>query len=297
MFLEQFRIINETTGRRNKRYLFKCDQCEREFVLVRRKDDREHHFCSNDCRHLSMKEGVLKQKMNAHFMETYGVLNPGQIPAVRAQVEATCFEKYGVSNVSKVESVKKQKVETMLENHGVVNNWCRSDVRERSLRTLEERHGARIPAHCPGILANMRSESARQKRFRSWKLNGTIRISRIEQRFIDALREIFIDVKHQLTVNGWSIDAHVADVDAYVQVDGVYWHGLDRPLSFIEESAKNGSKIDAAIFKKHGVDRVVDDYFRSNGLRLVRITDREIMEAERADDVRGLIEGKLGKRE
>lgn len=259
------------------------------------KSDREHHFCSNNCRNESMRSGILKEQLEKYFMENYGVVNPRQIPDVEIRIQKICEEKYGpgITNVSQAFSIKQQKATTMLENFGVVNNWCRPEVRAQSRQTCKEKYGNEIPAHCPSILANMRSDFARQKRFLSWQRNGTIRASKVERRFVEFLKTMFDDVHHQVTVDAYSIDAYIGDVDVYVQIDGVFWHGLDRPLNVIQERAREGSMTDAAILKKYFIDRRADDHFIAKNLRLVRITDKEILSAEGSNSLRELIVRKI----
>lgn len=94
--------------------------------------------------------------------------------------------------------------------------------------------------------------------------------SKAKARFSELLRERFGEVKHQKWVNGWPIDFYIPSIDTYVQFDGVYWHGLDRPIEVIRAS---NLVRDKAIVKKWETDRVQDAWFTSNGLRLIRVTD------------------------
>lgn len=97
--------------------------------------------------------------------------------------------------------------------------------------------------------------------------------SKAEARFGDLLRERFGEIKHQKWVNGWPIDFYIPSIDTYVQFDGVYWHGLDRPIELIR-----ASKLvrDQAIVKKWETDRKQDEWFATQRLRLVRITDMDL---------------------
>ena len=76
----------------------------------------------------------------------------------------------------------------------------------------------------------------------------------------------------QYVVHRWPIDFYIKSIDTYVQLDGVYWHGLDRP---IEAIAEHRTKRDVQIHKKWLIDRQQVEWFASRGLRLVRITDQE----------------------
>ncbi len=70
-----------------------------------------------------------------------------------------------------------------------------------------------------------------------------------------------------------SIDFHIKPLDFYIQVDGVYWHGLDRP--FEEVMARSGKHGDI-IRGKWLRDRLLDEQCRNKSIRLVRITDQEM---------------------
>lgn len=78
------------------------------------------------------------------------------------------------------------------------------------------------------------------------------------------------EVKRFVFVNGWSIDIFVPSINTYVQFDGIYWHGLDRPI----EEQRN-----LKIKKKYFRDIEQNEWFLSHGLKLIRITDVEWEEA------------------
>ncbi len=63
----------------------------------------------------------------------------------------------------------------------------------------------------------------------------------------------------------WLIDLYVKSLDVYIQLDGEFWHGLDKPLNLISDRAK----------ENYLKDRKMDEWFIKNGLRLVRITDKQ----------------------
>jgi len=93
--------------------------------------------------------------------------------------------------------------------------------------------------------------------------------------FCERLVEVFGDgVKRQKRAKGHRrpIDFWLVDLDVYVQFDGVYWHGLDRP---IDEIALGTNSHDQEIVQRWHNDRVQDSWFKSKNLKLVRITDIE----------------------
>lgn len=81
------------------------------------------------------------------------------------------------------------------------------------------------------------------------------------------------NVVYQKFVYRWPIDFYIKSIDVYIQLDGVYWHGLDRN---IEKIASSKSKRDANICKCYYKDSEQNAWFKTNNLMLVRITDKEV---------------------
>lgn len=153
----------------------------------------------------------------------------------------------------------KAKITRMLPEHRLIRSastqrqWARLSTTERAARILCQRDGM---MH-----------------------NGTLR-SNGERVLFDVLRELYPSTKHNVwfhpnvtgAKNLWNIDMYVPELDTYVQFDGTYWHGLDRPIEMIKESR---TACDTTIYKKWSSDREQDAWFSASGKRLVRITDDE----------------------
>lgn len=69
------------------------------------------------------------------------------------------------------------------------------------------------------------------------------------------------------------IDFYIRPIDTFIEVDGEYWHGLDRP---IEEIAELKCRGDAKVLSKWQWDRELDARCNRERTRLIRITDREL---------------------
>jgi hypothetical protein len=116
-----------------------------------------------------------------------------------------------------------------------------------------------------------RSAASRMAWYKSMETNvrtGSVRESRGEREFVTWLRSEFGNddvVHHPARVNGWDLDVYVRSIDTYVQFDGIYYHGLDRPYD----------DLSPVIRRKYDRDKAADAYFMRVGQRLVRITDRE----------------------
>lgn len=87
-------------------------------------------------------------------------------------------------------------------------------------------------------------------------------------------------VKQQVRMGRWTVDFYVVPLDVYVELDGVYWHGLDRPMDVIERC---GTLTDRKILGTWHKDRLQDAWFGDNGIRLIRITDKELRGYDDAD--------------
>jgi G:T-mismatch repair DNA endonuclease (very short patch repair protein) len=98
------------------------------------------------------------------------------------------------------------------------------------------------------------------------------------------------DVERWKSYHGWSFDFYIQSLDVYVQFDGVYWHGLDRP---IEEIANSMNESDKGIYKKWKRDRKQDEWFDANSMKLVRIIECEFKSFKSNDDKKTLIESKI----
>ena len=63
-----------------------------------------------------------------------------------------------------------------------------------------------------------------------------------------------------------NVDLYVVALDTYIEVDGVYWHGLNRPYDQLGPDQRG----------KYDNDRLLDEHCKATGIRLVRITDLEV---------------------
>lgn len=76
-----------------------------------------------------------------------------------------------------------------------------------------------------------------------------------------------------------NVDMLIVDKNVYVEVDGSYWHGLDRPYHELSNEIR----------AKYDHDRLLDDHCKESGIRLIRVTDREVY-ASAWDSIRSRIE-------
>jgi hypothetical protein len=138
--------------------------------------------------------------------------------------------------------------------YGVACTFQAEDVAAKIEQTMLLRYGVKHPVLIKENLS---------------KLNS---ISKVELQFFDALRQIYGFVEHTKFINNWKIDFYIDSISTYVQLDGVYWHGLDRTL---EQIMMFKNKRDYVIYETILRDLRQNEWFGAKGLKLKRITDIE----------------------
>ena len=281
--------------------LFSCDECDKEFETALYKRVKDLHFCSASCvcrarcpgglianktaRTNVDRYGVVnpfmsqevKAKITETLLERYGVEHPLQSAQLREKFRRTCVERLGVEYPGQSLDVRRKASMTCIEKHGVDHLFKDQAYKQKRKETMLERHGVECSLQLKSARDAGRSLSANAKRHNTMKLSGTyaLKQSRTENLCYDVLREIYgdDDVQRHVDVNGWDIDLYVRSLNAYVQIDGVYWHGLDRPVETIMEFKKPRDRV---IYGTILRDQRQREWFEQNGKRLVRFTDKEV---------------------
>jgi hypothetical protein len=165
---------------------------------------------------------------------------------------------------------------TNLEHHGVEWSLQNVEVRRKGVETLLSRYGVTNPSQLERTKIASHSPASRAKRHATMKANCTYgKSSKPEEKLYTLLCAWFdVDnVSRNVFVNSrWPIDFYIKSIDTYVQLDGIYWHGLDRPIEVI---AEHRTKRDAQIHKKWLTDREQNRWFSEREMNLVRVTDAQ----------------------
>lgn len=251
---------------------------------------------------------VWQAKLQATMLKTHGVTNPGQMDDHVQVTAQTLMKRHGVSNalnlpharermkeaLASPEVIIKRKEtnitryghenpfgsttvqqtikETLLEKHGVEHSSLIPGIGEKRKQTYRERTGYEHPFKTPASLAKLRSPATNIKRHETMKRNDTYGKSTVEDTAYETLLQTFPNTQRQVNINGWAIDFYVPEVDTYVQLDGVYWHGLDRPRSIIEASQSPRDKVILSTLIR---DKQQNIWFAAHDLKLVRFTDQQ----------------------
>lgn len=106
-------------------------------------------------------------------------------------------------------------------------------------------------------------------------------VSKVETRLVEFLRRNFLRVDAQVRSYDQRIDAYIPELDTFVQLDGVFWHGLD----------ENAEK-DRKVLKKMKRDLLLNGMFAGakNGAKLFRISDAQWEFLEKSDFREHLVE-------
>lgn len=216
----------------------------------------------------------------ASYAKSLGVVNVSQLPEHKEKVRQTSKKKYGVDHPLAAPDVRIKISKTVESKYGV-HNFVQSDVfKAKAAETHMLLRGVSHHSQTKEFKENIDWHKAAKKRHATMKAHGQYATSRSEEKFYLFLCDAFGEknVVRNALVGSSMIDFYVSSCDVYVQFDGVYWHGLDRPLEEITQFKHPRDKI---IFDTVLRDAKQVDTFASLGLRLVRVTDKEFALASR----------------
>lgn len=275
MTIVSMKTVKRRNGRIYDRYVLKCDTCEIEFESIPARALKKNiHFHSPECaaKSLSSKTGVSRQKRDATCMKKYGVSHAMKTDATKELHRAIARKSYGVDWISKSPVFTKKSRETSLQRYGVDNPAKTEMCKEKTRRTNEERYGVSTPLKLAHIHSLATTPEALARSHETRKKRGSLRKSKLEDRIYAACINKGCCVERWSRVNGWSIDLHITQpFDVYVQVDGMFFHGLDRHLDVIASSVR---PIDIVIHRTYFRDREQDAWFLAHKMKLVRIIDK-----------------------
>jgi len=297
-----FLAIKTGIRKRGKSILLRCDECHKEYLRDYKHYvlTQKHHLCSKECLHRSSKPGGSRydylEKQKRAGVEKLGVKNVSQLARTKIKCIKTFQQRYGVTNPSQITGNKEKVINTSLKRYGVEWPSQSTYARSKQKKTLELRsvehklqirkkieattlhnHGSTCILTLPHIREKCNSHDACQKRHETMKKNGSYKKSKIEDRLYEILNSSFANVQRQVRIKeqpkNWSIDFYISDIQTYVQLDGMYWHGLDRCIDEIKQFKTSRDK---KIYEKWCTDKEQNAWFENNQLRLVRLTDLQI---------------------
>lgn len=139
-----------------------------------------------------------------------------------------------------------------------------------------ERYGRETYTGSADHQSKMDFKEIAQKAWITKIANGSCSKSLPEERLNSILvKEYGADaVSRQMPVIRQWVDFYLDPLTLFVQVDGTYWHGLNRPFEQIEAQKTTQ---DVKIYKQILRDRKLNAHMTENGLNIVRITDEQMI--------------------
>jgi len=239
------------------------------------KRSQETNIKKYGARYASMTDQI-KHKAAKTCLKKYGCVSPMQNDDVLNRSRLTLMHNFGVTVPLRNPSIKNKWHETNKVKYGATTPFQSRAVIETRVSNMLQMHGVRNAFSLPHVKARANSPDACARRHETIKKNGRMRSSKAEDRVYCILSERAIDVKRWIWHLGFSNDIYIPVYQTYVQVDGVYWHGLDRSLNEIDASAQLGSERDALIAAKHRRDIAQNSLYAELGIKLVRVTDKQV---------------------
>lgn len=250
-------VLRVDRVKRKNIVFLKCDQCGNEYLCDDRSKKRainqKYHFCSNDCRRNASSK-------------------PNGILYLKAQ--KTLFDKYG-GYFTSTSQFKEDQRKFCLDKYGVESRLEADEIIEKIKQTNLNKYGKETFAGTNEHKSKLNYDEIAVKAWKTKIKNGTCSKSGPEEKLNAILIEKFGSnnvIRQVEMMNQW-IDFYIKPIDLYIQVDGVYWHGLNRKFSEIK--LKKTSQ-DEKIYKQILRDRKLNRYMKKNKFKLVRLTDHQI---------------------
>lgn len=260
------------TKRKRKEITLECDSCLKQYIANDYQRERalklNHHFCSIECKNKSLSNGFLKTSIEKTFINKYGATNFVASSSGREKLNKVVNDKYGVSSVLSLDTIRNKIKETCIEKYGNETYVGSEDWKSK----------------CD-------FDQIAQKAWQTKLKNGSYTKSLPEERLYKILTTFYDinSVQRQVSVIRRWVDFYITILDLYIQVDGVYWHGLNRDIEIIKQS---NTLQDKKIYKQILRDEKLNNYMMINNFKLVRITDEEI-NLKTDDDIINLIKERL----
>lgn len=218
-----------------------------------------------------------KKKNKQTCLKVYGTEYSSSSKIVRDKVTATFLKNYGVTSACKNPIIQAKVAATNLKRYGVRVPSQNEEIRTKMHITSTERYGTPSPLGSSIVRAKFDVPAIVKKRNQTMVENDSYNKSKPEDVLFMILCHRFglKNVERQKLTNSWPIDFYIKNIDTYVQLDGEYWHGLDRS---IEEIAEHKTLKDVAIHKKFFRDIEQNSWFKAQKMKLVRVTDKELVD-------------------
>lgn len=226
----------------------------------------------------------IKQKTMQTNIEKYGVCNVAKSELIKARTRKTCREKYGKDYLFQTEYFKIAARKTCLARFGVKYHVQRQDMREKIGKNLKRyrsewkesmmrNHGVDSPFKMPSTRKLCISDSAINKKRATMRRNKTWKSSKPEDRLYEKLVKKYPSTQRQAPAGRWSMDFYIPEIDTYINLNGIYWHGRNRTENELISSVSTQDKV---ILETQRRDKKREAWFKERNLKLVIVWEDEI---------------------
>ena len=281
-----------------ERWILSCDECSREYefqATLTKKEGKLHicKQCANSVKNISQLRCV-KEKIERTNETRYGTKKYFASKHSQEKIVEFNLKKHGVPYHTMTDGFLEKCKQTNLKNLGVEWTMQSTKVQQKSVDTNFEKYGVHWPMQRDEVKAKIDWKNSAKLRHETMKKNGSYNFSKLEEKFYDWLVTIFScdDVEHHVCVFGNEVDFYIKSIDTYVQFDGKYWHGLDRPIEVLEAS---NTERDKSILSTYKRDLRQNEKFLSENMRLIRIMEVEFKNALK-QNLLSEIENKIRKK-
>jgi len=249
------RITKNNCKRKKEIIELKCDECNKIYNSKSCSNSRlkksKLHFCSKKCSAISFSKGKLRDESKKRLFEIYG------------------------SFFVQTKEFKEKSEESCLEKYGVISYILSDEYKENTKSTNLKKYGKETYAGSNNHQSKLDYKNIAKKAWITKIKNGTCSKSKPEEKLYILLINKFGEnnvVRQFFILKQW-VDFYIKNIDLYIQVDGVYWHGLNRDIKDIK---KGKTSQDKKIYKQILRDKKLNQYMIDNNLNLVRITDEQL---------------------
>lgn len=237
---------------------------------------------------------LLREKGKSTCLEVYGVDHPWKSKEIQEkqretmereyggsgfgsevlmkQIKKTLVENFGADHPMRSDEIKEQRRLDCQEKNGVDHHFSLKEVCDKRDRTLMDRYGVDNAMKIPEVVARMDFVEANRKRRETLMKEDRLWTSIPETELGEWLVATFgeNDVKRQSWIARHSVDFYVVSLDTFIELDGVYYHGL-----------MGEEHLNEKIRRRRDNDRHLDEWISRNEKKLFRLTDLQWNEVQK----------------
>ncbi len=278
-------------------YYFRCDNCSKVFVSFYKRDlKKRDHFCNDECFSLAIEKKNVGGDLSSAFVSAQLIHREASVePDSKSNICQFCNVPY-----KRINNFQKFCSDECFQKHRKIYLDNRRKKREESApirnckfcngeyKRYRERHG-----FCSRSCASkFYIQNGTYDKWLSNENNQQSVISKSENRFHKKLIKIYgqENIKRQQPLFIKKVDFHILSLDLYIEFDGAYWHGLNRPL---EQIINSPLEVDKGIYRNYLQDRELDKLCLENDKLLIRITDKEVINKKKIESIKLILDSRI----